>query len=87
MDAVKFVGMNAVYTAPGCDNLPALRGKDERAGQDTVTSVWKPSEEDLAVLNNGRCVCLAVVGGQPPVAMWVQDVDILGNPAAVQDNS
>ena len=77
MDAVKFVGMNAVYTAPGCGDLPALHGKDEQTGHDTVTSVWKPSEEDLAVLNNGGCVCLAVVGGQPPVAMWAQDVKIL----------
>ena len=77
MDAVKFVDMNSTYTAPGCGDLPALRRKDEESGHETVTSVWKPSPEDLEILNNGGCVCLSVWGGQPPVSMWTQEVNIV----------
>jgi hypothetical protein len=75
MKPVKFVGANCSYTAPGCEDLPTLRELDgERL---SVTRVWKPSAEDLEVLNNGGCVCLNVLGGQPPVALWVQEVNIV----------
>ena len=77
MNPVKFAGMNAVYTAPGCDDLPAMRTEHEEVGKETVTSVWKPTPEDLEILNNGGCVCLSIWGGQPPVSMWTQDVNIV----------
>ena len=66
MEPVKFHGMNTNYVADGCDNLPTMVEKDE-FGAVSITSVWKPSEEDLKILNEGGCVCLAVYGGQPPV--------------------
>ena len=75
MNAVKFEGMNTTYTAPGCGDLPAHREiEDEKL---YITSCWKPSEEELAVLNAGGCVCLHVVGGQPPVAISAQRVTII----------
>lgn len=77
MEAVKFGGMNAVFTAPGCDPLPAMQSKDEATGHENVTSVWKPTPEDLEILNAGGCVCLSIWGGQPPVSMWTQDVNII----------
>lgn len=76
MNAVKFDGMNAVFTAPGCDDLPALHTVEE-SGRATVTSVWKPTAEDLEILNRGGCVCLAVLGGQPPVSLWTEEVNII----------
>ena len=77
MFAVKFAGMNAVYTAPDCFDLPAMNGQHDRSGHTTVTSVWKPSAEDLEILSRGGCVCLSIVGGQPPVALWAQEVEII----------
>lgn len=75
MKPVKFEGTNCTYTAPGCEDLPTLREfEDERP---TITSVWKPSAEDLEELNNGGCVCLTVLGGQPPVSLWTQKVNIV----------
>lgn len=77
MTAVKFNGMNTVYTAPGCYDLPTMQSEDEASGRMTVTSAWKPSEEDLEILNAGGCVCLSVIGGQPPVCLWAQEVTII----------
>lgn len=75
MKPVEFEGANCTYTAPGCGALPTRREID---GEHlSVTSVWKPSAEDLAALNTGGCICLNVMGGQPPVALWVQEVNII----------
>ena len=76
MEPVKFKGANCVYTAPECKDLPACEQKDENYGF-SVTSCWKPSEEDLAILNAGGCICLTVAGGQPPVSLWTQEVNIV----------
>ena len=75
MKPVKFEGANCTHTAPGCKDLPSLHILD--GGHLSVTSVWKPSVEDLEALNNGGCICLNVLGGQPPVALWVQEVNIV----------
>ncbi len=75
MEAVKFSGMNTTYVAPGCFDLPTMA--EERDGKLEVTSCWKPSAEDLEMLNAGGCVCLCVRGGQPPVALWTQNVEIV----------
>ena len=77
MNAVKFEGMNVTYTAPGCGDLPSFVEVNSEEGRLVVTSCWKPSEEDLAVLNNGGCICLHVVGGQPPVAISAQHITII----------
>ena len=75
MEAVKFQGMTTTYGAPDCFDLPTM--VETNNGHLEVTSCWRPSAEDLAILNNGGCVCLCVRGGQPPVAMWAQDVAII----------
>ena len=75
MVPVRFVGADTVCVAPGCGDLPALFCEvDEKPA---VISCWQPSEEELAILNAGGCVCLSVVGGQPPVCLWAQKVKIL----------
>ena len=74
MKPVNFEGANCTYTAPGCEDLPA---RHELEGDHlSVTSVWKPSDEDLKILNAGGCVCLNILGGQPPVAIYVQEVSV-----------
>ena len=73
MEAIKFEGANVTYTAPGCDDLPARVAVVHE--QLNVTSVWKPSEEELAILNDGGYVCLNVLGGQPPVALWAEKLN------------
>lgn len=74
MKPIKFVGMNTNYVADGCDDLPTMVEKDE-SGKPIITSVWEPTEEDLRILNAGGKVCLALYGTQPPVSMWVQEVN------------
>lgn len=78
MEPVKFKGMTTNYVADGCGDLPAMVeiGEDPNGGS-VITSVWKPSEEDLKVLNEGGCVCLSLYGCQPPVGMWAQAVEII----------
>lgn len=76
MEPVKFQGMNTNYVAENCNDLPTMVEKDDD-GMITITSVWKPSEEDLKILNEGGCVCFSVCGCQPPVAMWTQQVNIV----------
>ena len=78
MEPVKFKGMTTSYGAEGCGDLPAMVELSEDSNGGTViTSVWKPSEEDLKVLQEGGCVCLSVYGCQPPVGMWVQPVELI----------
>lgn len=76
MKPIKFVGMNTNYVADGCDDMPTMVEKSE-SGMLQITSVWEPSEEDLRILQAGGKVCLSLYGNQPPVAMWVQEVDTL----------
>ena len=81
MKPIQFVGMNTNYVADNCDDLPTMVEKHE-SGMLQITSVWEPSEEDLRILQQGGKVCLCLYGTQPPVAMWVQEVDTLNEAAA-----
>lgn len=81
MKPIKFVGMNTNYVADGSDDLPTYVEKHE-SGMLQITSVWEPSEEDLRILQQGGKVCLCLYGTQPPVAMWVQEVDTLNEATA-----
>lgn len=52
-----------------CDTLPATM-MVEQDGQTTIATFWRPTEEELAVLNKGGSVVLYVFGtGHPPVAL------------------
>lgn len=39
---------------------------------DICQSAWRPSKEELAILNAGGTVILSIWGGQPPVAIGVE---------------
>lgn len=42
-------------------------------GQPVIMTFWKPSEEELALLNAGGLVSLSIIGeGMPPVALLVE---------------
>lgn len=78
MNPVKFKDMNTNYVADGCGDLPAMveLGQEPNGGT-VITSVWKPDEADLKILMEGGCVCLSLYGCQPPVGMWVQQVELI----------
>ena len=78
MEPVKFKGMTTSYGAEGCGDLSAMvELSEDPNGGTVITSVWKPSKEDLKVLNEGGCICLALYGCQSPVGMWAQTVEII----------
>ena len=74
MKPVPFSTMNCNYTAPGCEDLPARQ--EEVNGHLEVVSVWQPSQEELNILNAGGMICLSVIGGQPPVSIWAEKVQL-----------
>ena len=77
MEPVKFVGMNTNYVAEDCGDLPTAVENDPDTGLPVITSVWRPSDEDLKILNECGCICLSLFGSQPPVGMFAQKVDIV----------
>lgn len=64
--------------APGTeefvDALHIKRGKlDDPQGVPTVTSYWRPSEQDIANILAGGCVAVQVLGTtQPPILVSVE---------------
>ncbi len=83
-----FIGQSRVLEAPDgydhqkngeCVGLPV---RFERLGDYlTSKSVWKPTPEQLAVLNEGGAIELTVIGGQPPVMLDAVRGDCLLVPA------
>jgi hypothetical protein len=82
MKFVRHPTNNHTYGAPEnwdhskatCDALPVTVGNDPAFGVN-IKSFWKPTEEELELLNAGRTVCLTIVGsGMPPVALSVDDL-------------
>lgn len=54
-----------------CDALPITVA--EWNGMPSVISYWKPTPEELAQLNAGHVVALAIIGEtMPPVALYVE---------------
>ena len=74
MKPIKFEGMNTNYVSGSCDDLPVMVAPDE-AGNKTITSVWEFSAEDLECIQQGGKLCLCLYGQQPPVSLWVQEVN------------
>lgn len=78
MYPIEFPEQNTVFVAEGCDNLPACRQYNEQFHSQEVISCWELSDNDcmeiLRQIENGKkpVICLDVVGGQPPVGLWVR---------------
>lgn len=81
MKAVEFEGQTNILGPPRdwnkerdglCGALPIRAEIDDR-GMPLMSSFWRPSKEDLIMLNNGAHVCLRIVGNShPPVAVYVE---------------
>lgn len=78
MNPIEFPEQNSVFVAGGCDDLPACRQCNERFHVDEVISLWELSDEDcveiLKQIKAGKrpAIHLSVIGGQPPVSLWVR---------------
>ncbi len=59
---------------PTCETLPATMMIDEETTQVTIASFWRPTPEELKLLNDGGSVVLYIFGTfHPPVAIGVID--------------
>ena len=72
MNPIRFASANAALSAPPdwdeekngpCQDLPVLRNENG------FLSVWKPTDEELAILANGGAVYLTVMGASHPVVI------------------
>lgn len=79
MNKIQHPSNNSVLGAPAgwdqkilpCSALPITR--TEVDGQPAVVSFWKPTPEELALLNQGQAIALWVIGGtMPPVSLTVE---------------
>lgn len=79
INPIEFPEQNVVFVAECCDDLPACKQFNEQFGCQEVISLWEFSEEDckniLHQIENGKrpAVYLAVIGGQPPVGLWIKN--------------
>lgn len=82
MQPVEFSEQNCIYTADKCLPLPACRQMNEEFQTIEVISCHELTDEEIVLLLNqikaGQrpAIFLSVVGGQPPVALWVRENDI-----------
>ncbi len=65
-----------------CGALPIIYRTDSHGNPECV-SAWKPTADELKVLNEGGFVILSVVGWQVPVSIYTADKDAadVGRPA------
>ena len=79
MNAVNFDEVNCIYKAPKCGDLPVCVQENEEFETKECVSCWELSDEEIAIIqqqiSEGKhpAVYLAVIGGQPPVGMWIRD--------------
>lgn len=81
MRAIHFIGVNRVYVAPKgwdegkhgeCHDLFVAQADED--GLKLCTSVWKPTQQELEILNEGGSIVLQIVGGQPPIMLSAQNI-------------
>lgn len=78
-----FQGENGLVTSTLVTNkgepvraLPVLREADQH-GAPVFTSMWRPSKEELQLLNFGGAVVLTCVGGQPVCSVDVAPAEMI----------
>lgn len=78
MQPVIFPEQNCTYTADKCLPLPACRQMNKEFQTIEVISCHEFSDEEIVMMLNqikvGQrpAVFLSVIGGQPPVALWLR---------------
>ena len=79
MIPVDFPERNCTYTADKCLPLPACQQLNEEFQTIEVISCHELTDEEIVLILNqiktGQrpAIYLSVIGGQPPVAMWVKE--------------
>lgn len=79
MIPVDFPERNCIYTADKCLDLPVCRQMNEEFGTiECISCLEFTDEEIVAMLKQIKegvrpAIFLSVIGGQPPVAMWVRE--------------
>lgn len=79
MQPVDFPERNCTYTADKCLPLPAYRQMNEEFRSIEVISCHELTDEEIVLMlkqiKDGQrpVIVLSVIGGQPPVALWVRD--------------
>ena len=79
MIAVDFPESNCTYTADNCLPLPACRQPNKEFQTLEVISCHELTDDEvvkiLKQIKEGQrpAIFLSVIGGQPPVAMWVRE--------------
>lgn len=78
MRAMPFEEQNAVYTADGCEDLPARKFQADAVGNDhkhgmgfsyhCIETRWTPTQAERQAIINGGAIVLKVMGiRQPPI--------------------
>ena len=65
-----------------CGTLPIIYRKDSHGNPESV-SAWKPTSDELAMLNEGGFVILSVIGWQVPVSLYTADKDAATGPDVI----
>ena len=79
MNPVDFPLKNCTYTADKCLPLPACQQMNKEFNTIEVISCHELTDEEIVLMlkqiKEGQrpAIYLSVIGGQPPVAMWVRE--------------
>ena len=82
MKPVEFPEQNCTYTADKCLPLPACRQMNVEFQAIEVISCHELTDEEIVLMlkqikaGQRPAIFLSVVGGQPPVALWVRENDV-----------
>lgn len=85
MFPVTFPEQNSVFRKDGCMDLPALQEHNPEFDTMEVTSCWKFTDDELVqILKEVKAgkrpqIFLSVIGGQPPVALFMRSDNHAGN--------
>lgn len=75
MIPILFDGVNKIFVAEGCSNLPAMvtHGETEGLGnQPYIVTVWRLTDIEIEKLKESHCIQLNIIGNRlPPVSIQV----------------
>lgn len=81
MNPISFPEQNCTHIANGCMDLPTCRQHNEQFQTEEIISLWELSDDDcVEILKQIRAgirpaIHLSVIGGQPPVSLFVRARD------------